>query len=204
MKNLILITLIYLSSFTIAYSQDHVLSLGSHNLSNISINYERIISADFHLRLTVSRSLIDGNASEQKVTYDYTGLSAKIFNGEILNFEFYHGPSILFGYYYEYTNFTKNLTYYPNYEIEFDAIGTDNNNLPYYQNSSMISPEYHIGLEREIGSNILTSIELALGTHFLLNDYMSILDKFNMGNFIPYIGLRLYISYNYPNSILEF
>ena len=41
-------------------------------------------------------------------------------------------------------------------------------------------------------------------THFLLNDYMSVLDKFNMGNFVPYIGLSLYVGYNYPNSILAF
>ena len=204
MRNLILIILICFGSSSKVYSQDHILGIGSDNFSNIFINYERKISSDLRIRLAVSRSLIDGVTSSKQVTYDYTSLSAKIFGGDILNFEFYHGPSVLFGYYYEYSNFENNVTYYPNYEIEFDAIGNDNNNLPYYQNSSMISPEYYIGLEREIGSNILTSIELALGTHFLLNDYMSILDKFNMGNFVPYIGCRIYISYITPILFLTF
>ena len=199
-----IITILTIFIFTITYSQDHILSLGCNDFSNISINYERKISDDFNLRLAFSRSFIDGEKSAKKITYDFSSLSAKFFNGDIFDFQFYHGPGILVGYYYEYTNFTNGITYYPNYEINFDAIGNDNNHLPYYQNSAMIAPQYHIGLERELGSNVLVSTELSIGTYFLLNDYMSVLDKFNMGNFVPYIGLSLYVGYNYPNSILAF
>ena len=202
--NKLIVTIILTTFFTGSYAQDHIIGLGSHNFANINFNYERKISTDFHLRLSVSRSLKNGEKSAKKITYDYTSLSAKIFSGDIFDFEFYHGPSVLVGYYYEYTNFENNITYYPYYGIDFDATGTDNNNLPYYQNSSMISPEYYVGLERELGENIYASIELAAGAHFLLNDYMTVLDRFNMGNFVPYVGIRIYISYNYPNTILVF
>ena len=190
--------------FTTSYSQDHVIGLGCNNFSNVSINYERIMHSEFKLKLSFSRNFINGDQSSKKITYNFTSLSAKIFSGDIFDCDFYHGPGMLFGYYYEHTNFNNNTTYYPNYDIVFDAVGNDNNNLPYYQNSSMISPQYNFGLEREVGNGIFISADFALGTHFLFNDYMTILDKYNMGNFVPYLWLNLNITYNYPNSILAF
>jgi hypothetical protein len=183
MRKIILILLLF-CMYNLMYSQDHIINLGCDNFTNISINYERVISSDFNLRVVYSRSFIDGYSSPKNFTYDFSSLSVKIFNGDIFNCEFYHGPSILIGSYYEYPSFQ--------------------NNISTYQNSSTISPEYHIGLQREVSDNILASIELDIGTHFLFNDYMDILDKYNMGNFIPYIGFSLYVGYNYPNSILDF
>ncbi|MBF25184.1 MAG: hypothetical protein CMP49_01520 [Flavobacteriales bacterium] len=197
MKNLFLILLTFLL-ITSTYSQEHIIGLGVNNFSNASINYERIIHSELNLKLSYSRNFIDGNSSNKKITYNYTSLSAKFFNGEIFNLDFYHGPGILVGYYYEYTNFNNNTIYYPYTNIiQFDAVGNDDNYLPYYQNSAMISPEYHIGLAREIGSDFYVSGDLTIGTHFLFNDYMSILDRYNIGNFVPYIWLNLYFSYNY-------
>tara|TARA_B100000945_G_scaffold200660_1_gene161353 strand:+ start:786 stop:1397 length:612 start_codon:yes stop_codon:yes gene_type:complete len=203
MKKLILITIISLTSI-VTYAQDNIIGVGCTNFSNLSLNYERIINSEFHLKLSFSRSVIDGNKSNKHITYDFSSLSAKIFSGEILSLDFYHGPAILVGYYYEYTNFNNNTTFYPYYEVNFDAVGNDDNNLPYYQNSSMISPQYNFGLERELGTGIFVSGELGLGAHFLFNDYMTILDKHNMGNFVPYVWFSLAVTYNYPNGILDF
>ena len=183
MKKIILI-LFLCTLYNSVLAQDHIINLGCDNFTNISINYERKISNDFNLRVVYSRSFVDGYSSPKNFTHDFSSLSAKIFNGEVLNCEFYHGPSILIGTYYE----------YPSFE----------NNISAYQSSSSVSPEYHIGLQREISNNILASLELDIGSHFLFNDYMDILDKYNMGNFMPYIGFSFYIGYNYPNTILDF
>ena len=196
MKNLFLIILACFM-FTTTYSQEHIIGLGINNFSNASINYERVIHSDLSLKLSFSRNFIDGNTSNKKITYNFSSLSAKFFNGNIFDLDFYHGPGILVGYYYEYTNFNNNVIYYPYHDIIFDAVGNDDNNLPYYQNSAMISPQYHLGLERELGSNLFVSGDLTIGSHFLFNDYMSILTKYNMWNFVPYIALNLYVSYNY-------
>ena len=137
-----------------------------------------------NLRLSISRSLINRNRSNKNITYNFSSLSAKIFDGDIFDCEFYHGPSLLIGYYYEHTNFRPNNAYYPI------------NNATHYQSSSMISTQYQIGLEREI-DNILLSGELGIGTHLLFNDDMTILAKYNMYNFVPYVGFSLYVGYRF-------
>ena len=183
MKNILfIITCLIL---TTSDAQNHNIGLGFHNFTNLMINYELETSKNYNLRLSLSRNLLDGNKSNKKTTYNFGSISAKILNGDIWNFEIHHGPSILVGYYYEYDNFRKNTSYYPI------------SNYSNHQSSSMISTQYHVGLEREIWNNILISAELAAGTHFLFNDNMTILEKYNMGNFIPYIALNIYIGYNF-------
>ena len=191
MKNLFLIIFTYLV-FTPVFSQDHIIGLGLNNFSNVSINYERVIHSELNLKLSFSRNFIDGNKSSKKITYNFTSLSAKFFSGNIFDLDFYHGPGILVGYYYEYTNFNNNTIYYPYHDVIFDAVGNDDNYLPYYQNSAMISPQYHLGLERELGSNLFVSGDVTIGSHFLFNDYMSVLSKYNMWNFVPYFWFNLY------------
>ena len=44
---------------------------------------------------------------------------------------------------------------------------------------------------------ILASGELAAGAHFLFNDNMTILAKYNMGNLVPYIALNISIGYRF-------
>ena len=190
MKKYILI--ISLTIFSSIYAQNHHIGLGFNNFSNIAINYERTIISDFNLRFSFSRSLVDGNRSNKNISYDFSALSAKIYTGDdIFDFDLYHGPGVLVGYYYEYDNFRNESTYYPT------------NNSTYYQNSSMISPQYLLGFEREFGKDILGSLELAFGAHFLLNEQMTILEKYNLGDWVPYIGFNINIGYNYPNSILR-
>ena len=63
---------------------------------------------------------------------------------EIWGFEIYHGPVLLIGYFYEHTNFRNNTLYYPIYNGD-------------YQSSAMISTQYSLGVEREMG-DIFTSI----------------------------------------------
>ena len=141
MKKIILI--VALMIFSNKYAQNHHIGLGFNNFANIAINYERTIVSDFNLRFSFSRSLVDGNQSNKNITYDYSALSTKIYTGDdLFNFDFYHGPGVLVGYYYEYDNFRNESTYYPL------------NNSTYYQNSSMISPQYIIGFEREFGKDI--------------------------------------------------
>ena len=184
MKKITLIILTYFMFNYNASSQDHIFSLGTQEFTNISVNYERKISSDFNLKLDFSRSLKNGEKSKNSVTYDYSALSGKIFNGSIFDFDFFHGPGILVGTFYEYASFEN--------EIDSD------------QNSSTVTPKYNIGLQYEVGDNILISTELSIGAHFLFNDFMSVLDKYDMGNFIPYIGFNIYVGYNYPNDILNF
>ena len=190
MKKIILI--VALMIFSNKYAQNHHIGLGFNNFANIAINYERTITSDFNLRFSFSRSLVDGNQSNKNITYDFSALSTKIYTGDdLFNFDFYHGPGVLVGYYYEYDNFRNESTYYPS------------NNSTYYQNSSMISPQYIIGFEREFGKDIFGSLELAFGAHFLLNEQMTILEKYNLGDWVPYLGLNINIGYNYPNSIFK-
>ena len=192
---------IFLIAFTLFnisynYSQDNIIGLGFTNFSNISINYERVIHSEFNLKLSFARNLINGEQSNKKRTYNFSSLSAKFYNGDIFGFDFYHGPGLLVGFYYEYIDFNKNTSYYPITNVAFDAIGTDDNNPTQFQNSSMMSSQYQLGLERDFGG-FYVSGELALGTHYLFNDYMTILDKYNMGNFLPHIWFSLYVTYNY-------
>ena len=190
MKKIILIIILVI--FSNIYAQNHHIGLGVNNFANIAINYERTIISDFNLRFSFSRSLVDGNKSNKNITYDFSALSAKIYTGDdLFDFDLYHGPGVLVGYYYEYDNFRNQSTYYP----------TDNST--YYQNSSMISPQYIIGFEREFGKDVLGSLELAFGAHFLLNEQMTILEKYNLGDWVPYLGFNINIGYNYPNSILK-
>ena len=190
MKKIILI--VALMIFSNKYAQNHHIGLGFNNFANIAINYERTITSDFNLRFSFSRSLVDGNQSNKNITYDFSALSTKIYTGDdLFNFDFYHGPGVLVGYYYEYDNFRNESTYYPS------------NNSTYYQNSSMISPQYIIGFEREFGKDIFGSLELAFGAHFLLNEQMTILEKYNLGDWVPYLGFNINIGYNYPNSIFK-
>ena len=99
--------LIVLTCFTITatYGQDHIVGLGFTNFSNISLNYERIIHSELNLKLSFSRNLINGEKSSRKITYNFSSLSAKIYNGDLFGFDFYHGPGLLVGFYYEYMNF---------------------------------------------------------------------------------------------------
>ena len=133
MKNLFLIILAC-CMFMTTYSQEHIIGLGVNNFSNASINYEHVIHSDLNLKLSFSRNFINGNTSNKQITYNFSSLSAKFFNGNLFDLDFYHGPGILVGYYYEYTNFNNNEIYYPHHDIVFDAVGNDDNNIPYYQN----------------------------------------------------------------------
>ena len=181
-----ILTTVAILIFAHASAQNNVIGLETKNFGNLGISYEKSITRYFKMKLTFSQSIIDGNKSNKKITHDFTSISGKIYSdNNILDFELYHGPSILVGNYYEYTNFRTITTYYPL------------NNSSNYQNSSMISSQYNIGLEREITEKVLTTIELNIGTHFLLNDNMTILSKYNIGNFIPYIGFNILVGYSY-------
>tara|TARA_B100000700_G_C14857331_1_gene766914 strand:- start:546 stop:1007 length:462 start_codon:yes stop_codon:yes gene_type:complete len=153
----------------------------------MSVNYELETSKSYNLKLGISRSLVNGSSSNKKTKYNFSSISAKIFDGDIWDFDIYHGPGVLIGYYYEYTNFRTQTLYYP----------IPINNYSNYQSSAMISPQYHVGLEREIWDNILASGELAAGAHFLFNDNMTILAKYNIGNLVPYIALNISIGYRF-------
>ena len=183
MKNILLLATCCI--FTTSYTQKNTISLGSNNFTNINVNYEIETKNNYNLRLSLSRNLINGNTSNKKTTYNFGSLSAKIFPSEIWGFNIYHGPGLLIGYYYEYDNFRNNTIYYPL------------NNDSDYQTSAMMSVKYNIGLERELWDNIYLSGELAAGSHMLFNDNMTILEKYNIGNFIPYIGLNIYVGYQF-------
>ena len=185
MRNSILGAIFFI--FTISYAQNHTLSLGVNHFNNISINYELETSKSYNLRLSLARNLIQGNNSRKKITYNFSSLSAKILSGDIWIFEFYHGPGLLIGYYYEYENFRNNTIYDP----------IRNNNESNYQSSSMTSMQYYVGLEKIVWDNVVVSGELAAGTHFLFNDDMTILEKYNIGNLIPYVFLNIYVGYNF-------
>ena len=170
--------------FFISFSQDNTVSLGTNNLSNININYEIETNNNYNLRIGISRNLINGSNSNKKFTYNFGSISAKVYDREMWGFEIYHGPVLLIGYFYEHTNFRNNTLYYPIYNGD-------------YQSSAMISTQYSLGVEREMGDNIYLSGELAAGSHILFNDDMTILEKYNLGNFIPYIGLNIYVGYRF-------
>ena len=195
MKKIFLIILVCVTSIT-TYAQENIVGLGFTNFSNISLNYERVIHSEFNIKLSFSRNLINGEQSARKRTYNFSSLSAKLYSGDLFGFDFYHGPGLLVGFYYEYMNFNNNISYYPITNIAFDATGTDDNDPTQFQNSSMMSTQYQLGLERDFGG-FYVSGELALGTHYLFNDYMTILDRYNMGNFLPHIWFNLYVTYNY-------
>ena len=170
--------------------QNHRFGIGINNFANYSISYERIISSNFNLRYSFTRSMVDGYNSNRKVTYDYSSLSAKIYNDiSIFDFEFFHGPSVLVGYFYEYDNFRVESLYYPI------------NNSSYLQESAMISPQYIVGFEREFSKNMYGLLELTFGGYFLYNEQMTILEKYELGDWVPYIGFNLQFSYNYPDKI---
>ena len=185
MKNIILAIILCICTFS--HTQNHTLSLSVNHFTNMSINYELETSKSYNLKLSISRSIINENSSNKKRKYNFSSLSAKIFDGDIWDFALYHGPGVLIGYYYEYTNFRTETLYHP----------VPINNYSNYQSSAMISPQYHIGLEREIWDNILASGELAAGAHCLFNDNMTILERYNLGNFIPYIALNISIGYRF-------
>ena len=44
-------------------------------------------------------------------------------------------------------------------------------------------------------------LELTFGGYFLYNEQMTILEKYELGDWVPYIGFNLQFSYNYPNKI---
>ena len=185
MKNIISAVIFFV--FTFSYTQNHTVSLSSNHFTNMSVNYELETSKSYNLKLGISRSLVNGSSSNKKTKYNFSSISAKIFDGDIWDFDIYHGPGVLIGYYYEYTNFRIQTLYYP----------IPINNYSNYQSSAMISPQYHVGLEREIWDNILASGELAAGAHFLFNDNMTILAKYNIGNLVPYIALNISIGYRF-------
>ncbi|MBE37882.1 MAG: hypothetical protein CMP50_04475 [Flavobacteriales bacterium] len=195
MKNLLL-TILICFAITTSYAQDNIVGVGFTNFSNISINYEKQIHSELNLKLSFSRNLLNGEKSKRKITYNFSSLSAKMYGRDIFGFDFYHGPGVLVGFYYEYMNFNKNNSYYPITNITFDAIGTDDNNPDNFQNSSFMSPQYQVGLERDFGG-FFVSGELGLGAHYLFNDYMTILDRYNMGSFVPHIWFSLFVTYNY-------
>ena len=185
MRNIIIGAIFFICA--ISHTQNHTLGLGINHFNNICLNYEIETSKSYNLKLSISRNLTNGKQSKKKTTYNFSSLSAKIFSGDIWDFEIYHGPGILIGYYYEYKNFRNNTTYYP----------VQLNNESNYQSSSMTSIQYNIGVERSILDNMKISGELAAGTHFLFNDNMTILERYNLGNLVPYIFLNIYVGYNF-------
>ena len=65
----------------------------------------------------------------------------------------------------------------------------------------MISPQYIVGFEREFSKNMYGLLELTFGGYFLYNEQMTILEKYELGDWVPYIGFNLQFSYNYPDKI---
>ena len=114
--------LIVVTCFTVTtmYGQENIIGLGFTNFSNISLNYERIIHSELNLKLSFSRNLINGETSARKRTYNFSSLSAKMYNGDLFGFDFYHGPGLLVGFYYEYMNFNNSISYYPITNIAFE------------------------------------------------------------------------------------